>query len=72
MSGYVKSICDSFESLKDGLIQCQDCCNGDYKSYHCILCPIDKFKPTRMRKVENHLQVHWKTRVQGSNGKFSL
>ena len=63
---------ENFEELHSRLSRCLNCCNGDYMSYHCPLCPVTKYKPKKKRSVETHLQVHWNTRIQGKNGNFDI
>ncbi|XP_076333448.1 uncharacterized protein LOC143237770 [Tachypleus tridentatus] len=62
----------SLHELETLLQRCFNCCKGDCKSYHCPLCPASKFKPTKIVKVKSHLRVHWKTRVSGTNGLYSI
>lgn len=56
------------DRLEAQLKRCTDCCNGDYSSYHCPLCPITQYKPRQISKVKLHLHVHWKAGVIGNNG----
>lgn len=58
----------SLDHLKSQIVQCNECCNGGYMSYHCPLCPVWKYKPRNKGKVEDHMMVHWKTGVEGPNG----
>lgn len=59
-------ILSSVEELISYVERCNDCCRGDYTSFHCPLCPPSRFKTTRQKKVQNHLRaVHWKSRVDG-------
>lgn len=56
---------ESIENLNSELERCNDCCSGDYLSYHCPLCPVWKYKPRQKSKLLQHLLVHWRTAVQG-------
>ncbi|XP_063420506.1 uncharacterized protein LOC134705715 [Mytilus trossulus] len=62
----------SFDHLESKLEKCDDCCNGDYMSFHCPLCPVSKYKPRKKAKLQQHLAVHWNTRIQGNNDSYSV
>lgn len=55
------------DDLYGRITTCNDCCEGDYKSFHCPLCEVDHFKPTRRAAVMKHLFLsHWQTRIQST------
>lgn len=62
----------SLPSMYDDLQRCNDCCKGDYMSYHCPLCTMAKYKPKSLSKVKKHLAVHWDARVAASNGLYTV
>ena len=62
----------TLEELHAELKRCENCCNGDYLSIHCPLCPVWKYKPRQTSKVKKNLLVHWQTGVKGQDGKYIM
>ncbi|CAC5386850.1 unnamed protein product [Mytilus coruscus] len=52
--------------------KCTDCCIGRSKSFHCPLCPVEKFQPAKECKLLSHLQVHWNSRFPVGNDLYAV